>query len=155
VGPLTLAAFSPSLVPLLVVGVAVLVAATGLVILMAKPSDPGPADVAVAYEQAWDRLDFATLWALSSPRLRDGRSKTRFVRDKEEAYRAEGRGLRNLISAIRPERVEINGSNARVDLRLELRDGQELVDEMLLERDGTDWRVVAYHVAGRRPPSPS
>jgi hypothetical protein len=153
VGPWTLAASSPSLVPLLVVSVAVLLVAAGLVILLARPSDPGPADVAVAYEQAWDRLDFATLWALSSPRLRDGRSKTRFVRDKEEAYRIEGGGLRHLVNTIRPLRVEVNGSNARVDLRLELHDGQELVDEMLLEREGTDWRVIAYHVAGRRPPA--
>ena len=140
---------SPSLVPLLVVAGAVLLVAVGLVVLMASPRDPGPADVAVAYEQAWDRLDFATLWALSSPRLRDGRSKTRFIRDKQEAYRTEG-GLRHLIRAIRPERVEVNGPTARVLARLELRDGQEVVDEMLLERDGSDWRVTAYHLARRR-----
>jgi hypothetical protein len=136
-------------VPLLVVAGAVLLAAAGLVVLMASPCDPGPADVAVAYEQAWDRLDFATLWALSSPRLRDGRSKARFIRDKQDAYGTEG-GLRHLIGAIRPERVEVNGPTARVLARLELRDGQEVVDEMLLERDGTDWRVTAYHLAGRR-----
>jgi hypothetical protein len=136
-------------VPLLVVAGAVLLVAAGLVVLMASPRDPGPADVAVAYEQAWDRLDFATLWALSSPRLRDGRSKTRFIHDKEDAYGTEG-GLCHLIKAIRPERVEVNGPTARVLARLELRDGQEVVDEMLLERDGTDWRVTAYHLTGRR-----
>jgi hypothetical protein len=147
--PQILAASSPSLVPLVLVGIGVVVVATALVVLFAGPRDPGPADVAVAYEQAWDRLDFATLWVLSSPRLRDGRSKARFVRDKEEAYRAEG-GLRNLIKTIRPERVEVNGPTARVMARLELRDGQEVVDEMLLEREGGEWRVTAYHLARRR-----
>jgi hypothetical protein len=127
----------------------VLVVAAGLVVLVAGPRDPGPVDVAVAYEQAWDRLDFATLWALSSPRLRDGRSKSRFIRDKQEAYRSEG-GLRDLIRTIRPERVEVNGPTARVLARLELRDGQEVVDEMLLEREAGDWRVIAYHLASRR-----
>lgn len=142
-------ALSPTLVPLVVVSVLVMVFGAALIYFIGRGTGPGPADTAVAYEHAWDRLDFATLWALSSPRLRDGRGKTRFVRDKEEAYRAEG-GLRHLISAIRPERVEVNGPTARVLARLELRDGQEVVDEMLLEREGTDWRVTAYHLARRR-----
>lgn len=145
----SLGAVSPTIVPLVVVGAVVLVASAGLLVALACHHGPDPAETAVAYERAWDRLDFATLWDLSSSRLRDGRSRVEFVRDKESAYRSEG-GLANLVRSVRPERVEVNGPVARVVTRLELRDGQSLLDEMLLDRAGSAWQVAAYHLASRR-----
>jgi hypothetical protein len=144
-----LAAEAPTVVPLLIMALVVLVASVGLLAAFARGSDPGPAETAVAYERAWDRLDFATLWDLSSPRLRDGRTRSQFVRDKEAAYKPEP-GLANLIVSVRPERVDVSGPTARVLTRLELRDGHRIVDEMLLERAGSVWQVAAYHVASRR-----
>ena len=152
--PIALAAApSPSLVPVFVIAVGVVAVSVGLLVVVGRADGPGPADTAVAYERAWDRLDFATLWNLSSPSLRDGRSRAQFVRDKESAYRSEEVGLARLVRSVRPERVERKGSLARVFTRLELRDGQSVVDEMLLERNGASWQVTAYHLAARRPDS--
>jgi hypothetical protein len=153
--PVFAGAASPTLVPLLLVGLFVLLASAGLLAVLARSQGPGPAEVAVAYERAWDRLDFATVWQLSSPTLRDGRSRDQFVRDKQAAYREERGALAELVRSVRPERVEKRGPVARVLTRLELRDGHSVVDEVLLERDGAFWLVSAYHLAPRRAgPSP-
>jgi hypothetical protein len=73
----------------------VLVAIAGLVVALvvavAIERGPTPGDVALAYELEWDRLDFTSLWTLSSPGLRDGRSRSDFVHDKEGAYRNQPR----------------------------------------------------------------
>ncbi|HLF40052.1 MAG TPA: hypothetical protein VI854_01125 [Acidimicrobiia bacterium] len=141
---------SPTIVPIVVLGTFVLVVSTVLVVLFAAPGGTlaGPSDVAVAYEHAWDRLDFATLWNLSSPALRDGRSRREFVQDKQAAYRSE-ESLARLVRSVHPEHVEVNGPLARVLTRLELTDGQSVVDEMILERQGSAWQVAAYHIASR------
>jgi hypothetical protein len=141
---------TPSLIPVLIIAVGVVAVSIGLVVAVGRADAPGPADVAVAYERAWDRLDFDTLWNLSGATLRDGRSRSEFVRDKEAAYRAEG-GLARLVRSVRPERVERRGPVARVFTRLELHDGQSVVDELLLERNAASWQVIAYHLASRRP----
>jgi hypothetical protein len=142
-------ALSPTLVPLLVVAVTVMVFGFGLIYAIGRGTGPGPADTAVAYEHAWDRLDFATLWNLSSDKLRDGRTRDDFVAGKNAAYRSEG-GLARLVRSVRPEVVDVSGPLARVVTRLELADGQNVRDEMLLERVGSAWRVTAYHLATPR-----
>jgi hypothetical protein len=142
-------ALSPTLVPLMVVAVVVMVLGGGLVYIVGRGTGPGPADTAVAYEHAWDRLDFATLWNLSSDKLRDGRTRADFVAGKHAAYRGEG-GLARLVRSVRPEVVDVSGPLARVVTRLELADGQSVCDEMLLERVGSAWRVTAYHLASPR-----
>ena len=79
----------PTIVPILVLLVFVMVVGGWLVVAVAKAGTPSPADTAVAYEHAWDRLDFSTLWSLSGPNLRDGRTRDQFVRDKRAAYHGE------------------------------------------------------------------
>ena len=143
------AASAPTLVPLAVVAVLVTAFSLVLVYMVARGSGPGPADTAVAYEHAWDRLDFATLWNLSSERLRDGRSRTDFVAGKKAAYQREA-SLSRLVRSVRPEVVDVSGPLARVVTRLELADGHSIRDEMLLERVGSAWRVTAYHLASPR-----
>ena len=140
---------APTLVPLLVVGVLVLVFASVLIYMVGRGTGPGPADTAVAYEHAWDRLDFATLWNLSSDKLRDGRSRAEFVAGKRAAYQSEA-SLARLVRSVRPEVVDVSGPLARVITHLELADGQTVRDEMLLEREGSAWRVTAYHLASPR-----
>ncbi|HZA85148.1 MAG TPA: hypothetical protein VFC13_27350 [Actinomycetes bacterium] len=120
-----------------------------LIYMVGRGAGPGPADTAVAYEHAWDRLDFATLWNLSSDKLRDGRTRADFVAGKKTAYSGEG-GLSRLVRSVRPEVVDVSGPLARVITRLELADGQSVRDEMLLERVGSAWRVTAYHLASPR-----
>ena len=128
--------------------------ATGwLVVAVAKAGSPSPADTAVAYEHAWDRLDFSTLWNLSGPGLRDGRTRDQFVSDKLAAYRGEGPGVSALVRSVRPEQVDVNGPVARVLARLDLHTGESVVDEMLLERIGPAWHVTAYHISSGDPRS--
>ena len=151
-GPVLLAdALSPTIIPIVALGSFVLVVSLVLIVLFSTPGNPrvAAADTAVAYEHAWDRLDFATLWNLSSPSLRDGRSQADFVRDKQAAYSRE-RSLARLVRAVHPEQVEVNGPLARVVTRLDLTDGHTVVDEMILERNGSTWQVAAYHIASRR-----
>jgi hypothetical protein len=141
----------PTLLPIMLLGVFTMGMSIWLMVSVAKAGAPGPADTAVAYEHAWDRLDFATLWNLSGPNLRDGRTRDQFVRDKSAAYAGEGRGLSGLVRSVEPEQVDVNGPVARVLARLQLHSGESVVDEMLLERMGPAWHVTAYHLSTSHP----
>ena len=70
----------------------------GLLVVMwvafAKEPGPAPADVAIAYENAWDRLDFDLLYDLSGSELRDGLRREQFVLVKQKAYAASGNTAR-------------------------------------------------------------
>jgi hypothetical protein len=144
---------SPTIVPILLLLGFTLAMSTWVVVAVAKSGAPSPGDTAVAYEHAWDRLDFSTLWNLSGPNLRDGRTRDQFVRDKVAAYRGDGPGLAGLVRAVHPEQVDVNGPVARVLARLELHSGDSVVDEMLLERIGPAWHVTAYHISSGDPRS--
>ena len=141
----------PTIVPILLLLGFTVVMTIWLVVAVGKAGGPGPADTAVAYEHAWDQLDFATLWNLSGPSLRDGRTRDQFVRDKAAAYQGEGHGLAGLVRSVEPERVDVNGPVARVLARLQLHTGEAVVDELLLERIGPAWHVTAYHLASGHP----
>jgi len=143
----------PTYLPIVLLLVFTLGITTWLVVAVAKAGAPGPADTAVAYEHAWDRLDFSTLWNLSGPGLRDGRTRDQFVRDKLTAYQGESGALAGLVRTVEPERVDVNGPVARVLTRLRLHSGETLVDELLLERVGPSWQVTAYHLSSRDPRS--
>ena len=140
---------APTLVPLVAVAVLVFLFSLALIYMVGRGVGPDAADTAVAYEHAWDRLDFATVWNLSSDKLRDGRPRADFVAGKRAAYASERR-LSRLVRSVRPEVVDVSGPLARVITRLELADGQSVRDEMLLERVGSTWRVTAYHLASPR-----
>lgn len=141
----------PTLAPITFLLVFTVAMSIWLVVAVGKMGAPGPADTAVAYEYAWDRLDFGTLWNLSGPNLRDGRTKDQFVRDKAVAYHGEDQGLAGLVRSVEPERVDVNGPVARVLARLELHSGETVLDEMLLERIGPAWHVTAYHISTGDP----
>ncbi|MDQ1489050.1 MAG: hypothetical protein QOJ23_1564, partial [Actinomycetota bacterium] len=96
-------------------------------------------------------LDFSTLWNLSGPILRDGRTRDQFVRDKVAAYRGEAHGLAGLVRTVHPDQVDVNGPVARVLTRLELHSGESVADEVLLERIGPAWHVTAYHISSGDP----
>jgi hypothetical protein len=142
---------SPTIWPVMLLLAFTVCITTWLIVAVGKVGSPGPADTAVAYEYAWDRLDFATLWNLSGPNLRDGRTRDQFVRDKAAAYHEEGPGLAGLVRSVEPAKVDINGPVARVLARLELHSGESVVDEMLLERIGPAWHVTAYHISTGDP----
>jgi hypothetical protein len=123
-----------------------------LVLAVAFERGPTPGDVAVSYELAWDRLDFVSLWTLSSPDLRDGRSRAEFVADKDEAYRHQPR-LRAVVDHVEVEAVATHRRRAASVLtRLDLHDGPSVHNEIRMERFNGSWRVVSYAL---RPESAS
>jgi hypothetical protein len=125
--------------------VAVLVVALIVASGIAISRDPGPtpADVALGYELAWDRLDFETLWVLSTSELRDGRTREDFVAAKRAAYRDQP-GLRRLARHVVVEEATAGPHVAVVITSVELRDGSSLRDELKLVRRAGRWQVLSY-----------
>lgn len=132
-----------------IVAVAIAVLVLALVVAVALDHGPPPADVAFAYEQAWDHFDFSSLWALSGDELRDGLGRKAFVAAKTAAY-ANRRGLGNLTRFIAVEDVGVRGSSAAVRTRVELHDGDVAHNEVHLVNRAGRWVVVEYRL---RPPA--
>jgi hypothetical protein len=126
-----------------VVVIAIVLLAFGLVLALATEPGPSPAEVAVGYELAWDRLDFEALWALSGSELRDGLSRREFVAVKRAAYREQDE-LRRLAGHVAVEEIVVDARSATVGTRLELRDGAAVRNELLLARRDGRWQVVVY-----------
>lgn len=127
----------------LVAVIVIILVVVALVVALAKEPGPSPTDIAIAYELAWDRLDFATLWMLSGPELRDGRPKAAFVAAKKQAYAARA-DLRRLAGDIGVEEAGVGSVAAKVVTRLELRDGSVVHNEVRLARRSAGWQVVGY-----------
>jgi hypothetical protein len=127
---------------LVLVGILLLVIA--LVLAVAFERGPTPGDVALAYELAWDRLDFETLWSMSSGDLRDGRNRKDFVAGKHAAYRDQPR-LRAVVEHVEIEAEAKQGHGAASVLtRLELRGEPSVRNEIRMLRVQGSWRVVSY-----------
>jgi hypothetical protein len=138
----------PLLIALLVIG-----ALIGFVfVAFARDPGPAPADVAIAYERAWDRLDFSLLYDLSGAELRDGLARPAFVAAKEKAY---GMAPVRRVS----EHIDIASSVLTPDAALVVTavrtaDG-EVHDDVVLERRDGRWVVVAYRLSHEKtPPGP-
>jgi hypothetical protein len=112
-----------------------------LFIAVAKEDGPEPADVALAYEIAWDRLDFDTLYDLSGPELRDGARRPGFISTKQSAYRGVPRG--RLAARIAVEKVVVAPDTALVVTNVSTADG-DVRNNVLMERRAGRWYVVAY-----------
>src|SRR6478735_5952915 len=111
------------------------------ILLIAKEDGPAPADVALAYEQAWDRLDFDTLFDLSGPELRDGAKRPGFVKTKRAAYAGVARG--RLAARIAVENVVESPETALVITSVSTSD-TAVRNNVLMERRAGRWYVVAY-----------
>jgi hypothetical protein len=112
-----------------------------LFIAMGKEDGPEPADVAIAYELAWDRLDFDTIFDLSGPELRDGAKRPGFVATKRKAYAGVPRG--RLAAKIAVENVAAAADAALVVTNVFTGDGA-VRNNVLMERRAGRWYVVAY-----------
>ena len=130
---------------LIAIGVLALVIA--LVVAVARDPGPPPDDVAVAYEEAWDRLDFEALWTLSGDELRDGMGRHDFVAAKREAYRRQA-DLGRLASSVVVEQADSGKHAAVVRTRVDVRDGGVARSEIRLEHRAGRWTVVGYHLMG-------
>jgi hypothetical protein len=127
------------------VGVVVLVIALAIALVVAVARDPGPAptEVAMAFEHAWDLLDFDVVYRMSGPELHDGMRKAQFVAAKRAAY-AETPRLGRLVREITAESERQEGDAAVVVTHLTLRDGTVVHNEVRLVRRSRAWQVVGY-----------
>jgi hypothetical protein len=129
----------------LVVGVIVIALAFAVVVAIAKDSGPGPGEVAVAYELAWDRLDFESIYTLSGIELRDGLDRGKFIAAKRAAY-AEQHQLGGLVERVGIDQMANNRSAAVAITDVELRDDSVVHNRVEMVRRNGRWLVVAYQL---------
>jgi len=126
----------------IIIGVVVLLC-LALVVAVAIDPGPPPGEVALAYELAWDRFDFDTLWLLSAPELRDHRNREEFVRAKREAY-ADRKALAGLAGEVSLDEVVAGRDAATARTCVELHDGSVVHNQVKLVRHVGRWLVCAY-----------
>ena len=98
-------------------------------------------------EDAWDRLDFEALWALSGDELRDGMGRRDFVAAKRAAYQRQPE-LENLAAHVAVEHLDAGRHAAIVRTRVDVRGGGVTHNELQLAHRAGRWVVVAYHLLG-------
>ncbi len=138
---------------LVVAGVALLLIVLALAYLMARDRGPGADDAAIAYELAWDRLDFETLWSLSGPELKDNLERKEFLRAKRDAYRDRPQ-LKRLARGVSIVETRADRDAAVVVTEIALNDGHTVRDELQLARRDGRWVVVRYTLAREGEPAP-
>jgi hypothetical protein len=109
---------------------------------------PGPADVAIAYERAWESHDFDLLYDLSGDEMRDGMHREQFVAAKRSAY---GRVHERVDAEIAVEDVVSTEVTALVATRVTsttgpARPGGSVHNKVVLEKRPNGWLVVGYSI---------
>jgi hypothetical protein len=128
-----------------VVGVIILGLALAVVVAIAKDRGPGPGDTAVAYELAWDRLDFESVFTLSGSELRDGLDRHGFIAAKRAAYEQQHQ-LGGLVDRVGVDQIVSVGDAAVVVTRVELTDHTVVHNRVELARRNGRWQVVVYRL---------
>jgi hypothetical protein len=129
----------PLAVAVVIVGVLVLF----LFFAFVHEKPPAPADVAIAYETAWDHLDFSMLFDLSGTELRDGMRRDAFIAAKRAAYddAAQGRlGARLEVD------TAVTGHDTSLVVTRVSTPSSSVRNNVLLERRGGGWTVVGYNL---------
>lgn len=116
-----------------------------VVVLFARDPGPVPVDIAIAYEDAWDRLDFDTLWTLSGPELRDGLGKREYMVAKARAYAGRA-DLGHLAARVEVEDAAVGIGHAVVRTRVTLRDGATVRNDVALAKHASGWVVTGYEL---------
>jgi hypothetical protein len=142
----------PTIVPIVVVGILIGLLGVFFLVALAVQRTNAPEDVAVAYELAWDRLDFERLWELSGDGLRDGRTREVFLADKQAAYEGGAPGLTNLVRRATVESLEVAKGHAIARTELDLADDTTFRNELYLKRHGGNWKVEVYRLDRRAVP---
>jgi len=134
--------------PIVVVLVLALVLA--VIIGVARETGPGPADVAIGFELAWDRRDFSAVYQLMGEELREGLTRQEFVA-AQRATDADHARAGQLIEQASVETADEGKEAAVVVTRLELHGGGEIYHQLGLVRRES-WVVVSY--TPRTAPAP-
>lgn len=135
-----------------VVAVTVFVVIISLIVLFARDGGPAPADIAVSYELAWDRLDFDTLWSLSGEEMRDGLDRRAFVAAKAAAY-AGRNDLGGLVERVGVEDANVGLGYAVVRTQVTLHTGDTIHNDVLLSKRNSAWAVTGYALTTEPTPS--
>jgi hypothetical protein len=109
----------------------------------AREQGPAAADVAIAYENAWDQLDFDLLYDLSGDELRDGLGRKQFVAAKKAAYTGDRHG--RLGAEVAVEESMSTGQTALVVTRVTTSEGS-VRNNVMLEHRPNGWLVVKYSI---------
>jgi hypothetical protein len=128
-----------------IVGVLVLASMIAVIVVIAKDRGPGPGEVAVAYEVAWDRLDFESLYTLSGSELRDGLDRRGFIAAKRAAYERQHE-LGGLVERVGVDQVANNRDAAVAITAVELHDQAVVHNRVEMARRNGRWQVVAYRL---------
>ena len=128
-----------------IVAVIVVALALAVVVAIAKSRGPGPGEVAVAYEVAWDNLDFESLFTLSGAELRDGLDRRGFIAAKRSAY-AQQRTLGGLVERVGIDQVANTREAAVAITDVELHDQTVVHNRVEMARRNGRWLVVAYQL---------
>ena len=130
--------------PLVIALILVVILLFVMWISIGREPGPGPSDVAIAYERAWDELDFDLLYDLSGPELRDGLRRDQFVAAKRKAYAgAIAKAPARLGARITVETAVAGHQTAVVVTRVEA-DGGSVRNNVTLEHSANGWVVAGY-----------
>lgn len=124
-------------------------------VVVAREPGPAPDEVAIAYEQAWARLDYPTLYDLSGDELRDGLRLHDFVAHKRATVRGGPAGPLPRVSV---ESAGASGDTAHVVTVIgDPGSADSVRNDVLLRRRQGRWVVVSYtlHRAGEPPETPA
>jgi hypothetical protein len=132
-----------------IVAVLVFALVISVVVLFARDRGPTPTDIAVAYELAWDRLDFDTLWSLAGPELRDGLDRRDYIAAKTAAYAGRSE-LRHLAARVDVEEVARGIAHAVVRTSVTLRSGDVVHNDVQLTKRSAGWEVTGYQIVSDR-----
>jgi hypothetical protein len=119
---------------------------------MSHEQPPVPEDVAIAYEIAWDRLDFSMLFDLSGSELRDGMDRDHFIAAKRKAY---GNYDAHRIGAHIEIDTSVRGDDTALVVTRVSTDASAVRNNVMLERRGGSWTVVGYTLRPETEASPN
>lgn len=133
-----------------IVAVTIFAVIVATIVLFARDAGPQPADIAISYELAWDRLDFDALWSMSGDEMRDGLDKRAYIDAKKSAYAGRA-DLGHLLERVDLDDVNVGIAHAHVRTRVTLHNGDVLHNDVMLTRRSSAWVVTGYALA----PDPS
>jgi hypothetical protein len=128
--------------PLVIAIVIVVALLVFMWIAVGREPGPGAVDVALAYERAWDALDFGLLYDLSGEELRDGLRRDQFIAAKRAAY-AGASGSTRMGARVEIETSVAGDQTALVVTRVEANEGH-VRNNVMLERRSNGWTVISY-----------
>jgi hypothetical protein len=137
----------PLVIALVIVGLLLLF----MWISIGREPGPGPSDVAIAYERAWDELDFDLLYDLSGAELRDGLRRDQFIAAKRKAY--AGSRHRRIGAHVTIE-TSVAGNQTALVVTKVAADGGSVRNNVMLDHTANGWVVIGYSLRPENETAP-